>query len=110
MKPKTALVPSVLSVLFVASLHGLGAEPASKQFPEFTSWPKGSSPQEIGQRVAERFVASPHGNFGRTNPPAHITYPETCTWYGALTFAKVSGDTNLTARLIQRFDPLFTTE
>src|SRR5215510_5221395 len=76
----------------------------------FDSWPAGSSPKEIGKRVAEHYVLSPYGNFGRTNPPAHITYPETCTWYRALTFANVSSDTNLTARLIQRFDPLFTTE
>ena len=100
----------VLFVTAVLAANCFAAEPASKQCPEFSSWPKGSSPQEIGKRVAERFVASPHGKFGRTNPPTHITYPETCAWYGALTFAKVSGDTNLTARLIQRFDPLFTTE
>jgi rhamnogalacturonyl hydrolase YesR len=73
----------------------------------FDSWPAGSSPQEIGKRVAEHFVASPYGNFGRTNPPSHITYPETCTWYGALTFAKATDDTNLTAKLLHRFEPLF---
>jgi rhamnogalacturonyl hydrolase YesR len=104
---RTALTLLVVAVL---TANVFSAELTSKQWPEFSSWPKGSSPQEIGKRVAERFVASPHGNFGRTNSPTHITYPETCTWYGALTFAKVSGDTNLTARLIQRFDPLFTTE
>jgi rhamnogalacturonyl hydrolase YesR len=73
----------------------------------FDSWPSNSSPQEIGKRVADHFVAGPHGNFGRTNPPSHITYPETCTWYGALTFAKTISDSNLTARLVQRFEPLF---
>jgi unsaturated rhamnogalacturonyl hydrolase len=77
---------------------------------DFDSWPAGDSPQEIGKRVAEHFVASPHGNFGRTNPPAHITYPEVCTWYGALTFAKAAGDTNLAARLVQRFEPFFGSE
>jgi rhamnogalacturonyl hydrolase YesR len=73
-------------------------------------WPAGTSPQEIGKRVAARFVASPHPNFGRTNPPNSITYPETCAWYGALTFAKVTGDKDLTAKLIQRFEPLFGAE
>jgi unsaturated rhamnogalacturonyl hydrolase len=77
---------------------------------DFDLWPAGSSPQEIGRRVAEHFVVTPHGNFGRTNPPRSITYPETCTWYGALTFAKVSRDTNLTDRLIKRFEPLFGEE
>ena len=71
-------------------------------------WPKGSSPQEIGKRVAERFVSSPYQNYGRTNPPSYIAYPEVCTWYGALTFAQLSGDQDLTTRLIKRFEPLLT--
>jgi len=71
---------------------------------EFQNWPAGSSPQEIGKRVAERFVASKHL---RDNT---IIYPETCAWYGALTFAQLSGDKDLTRRLIARFDPLLTTD
>jgi hypothetical protein len=35
---------------------------------------------------------TPHTNFNRPTPPRTITYPETCTWYGALTFAKETGD------------------
>ncbi|HWX21679.1 MAG TPA: glycoside hydrolase family 88 protein [Candidatus Binatia bacterium] len=77
---------------------------------DLVHWPKDCAPQEIGKRVAERFIASPHGNFGRSAPPRSIIYPETCAWYGALTFAKVSGDKDLTARLIQRFEPLFGEE
>ena len=59
---------------------------------EFKNWPKGSSPNEIGKRVADRFIATPHTNFNRPTPPRTITYPETCTWYGALAFAKVTND------------------
>lgn len=77
---------------------------------EFKNWPAGTSPQEVGKRVAERFVASPHGNFGHPPSPTHIIYPEVCAWYGALTFAQLSGDKDLSARLIKRFDPLFDTE
>ena len=77
---------------------------------EFKKWPSGTSPPEIGKRVAERFVTGPHTNFGRATPPAQITYPESVAWYGALTFAQVSGDKELTSRLISRFDPLFTDE
>jgi unsaturated rhamnogalacturonyl hydrolase len=72
-----------------------------------SSWPEGSSPQEIGKRVAERFVVSPYGGFGASTPPTSIPYPETCTWYGALTFARLAGDTALRRELIQRFEPLF---
>ena len=71
------------------------------------SFPDGATPQQIGKRIAERFVSLPHSNFNRTTPPRVITYPETCTWYGALTFAKETNDKNLTAQLVQRFEPLF---
>src|ERR1051325_328424 len=94
--------------LFLATLASVTLY--SSYAGDFDSWPAGSSPLEIGKRVAEHFVVSPHGNFGRTNPPRSITYPETCTWYGALTFAKLSHDTNLTERLIKRFEPLFGEE
>lgn len=77
---------------------------------DFDNWPKGASPQEIGKLVAERFAATPHTNFGRPTPPGSITYPETCTWYGALTFARLSKDKELTRKLINRFEPLFSTE
>jgi len=77
---------------------------------EFEEWPRGSSPTEIGKRVAERFVATPHTNFGRPTLPKSITYPETCTWYGALTFAKLSKDAALTKKLVARFEPMFGPE
>src|SRR5579863_8809928 len=73
---------------------------------EFTKWPAGASPKEIGKRVAERFVSGPRTNFGGSGLPAHITYPESVAWYGALTFAQLSGDKDLTVRLVSRFDPL----
>ena len=74
---------------------------AQKQPKEFKKWPAGSSPREIGKRVAERLLAIPHSNFGRPGPPPFITYPEVATWYGALTFAQLSGDKELDARLIE---------
>ena len=77
---------------------------------EFNNWPPGTSPREVGKRVAERFAAGPHTNFSRPGPPPHITYPEAVTWYGALTFAQLSGDTELTKHLVARFDPLFGPE
>lgn len=85
--------------------------PASgAQQKELSKWPAGKSPKEIGKRVAERFVSGPHTNFNRPTAPAHITYPETVAWYGALTFARLSSDSDLTTRLIRRFDPLFAEE
>lgn len=73
---------------------------------DLVHWPKGCSPQEVGQKVAAHFVASPHPNFGRPGPPKVITYPETCAWYGALLFASESKNKQLAAQLEQRFQPL----
>ena len=37
---------------------------------EFRKWPKGCSPQEVGELVSQRFVAVPHPNFnGNPAPP-----------------------------------------
>jgi unsaturated rhamnogalacturonyl hydrolase len=73
-------------------------------------WPKGTSPEEIGNRVAERFIATPHTNFGKPTPPKNITYSEVCVWYGALTFAKESGNKKLAGQLKDRFDVLIKKE
>jgi rhamnogalacturonyl hydrolase YesR len=88
----------LLSLLTVISLRA--AEP----------WPPGKSPVEIGQRVAERFYLMPRASLNRYKPSGEITYPETCTWYGALTFAQLAGDTNLTQKLVARFEPLLGPE
>lgn len=74
---------------------------------EFTNWPAGTSPQEIGKRVAERYLSSDYINLHRNPPTPTIIYPEVCTWYGALTFAQLTHNSDLTSRLIKRFDPLF---
>ncbi len=71
------------------------------------NFPKDATPQVIGKRIADRFVSTPHSNFNRTTPPKVITYPESCTWYGALTFAKETKDNALKQQLIKRFEPLF---
>jgi rhamnogalacturonyl hydrolase YesR len=72
----------------------------------FKNWPPGRSPQEIGQRVADRFLLSPHGKYGGKEKP-HVPYFEVCTWYGALTFADETNNKSLQKKLIERFVPLF---
>ncbi|MGN7720554.1 glycoside hydrolase family 88/105 protein [Chitinophaga sp. 22620] len=94
-----------LTPMLAASLVMLSAG-ATAQSADLKNFPKGSTPEEIGKRVADHFVATPHTNFGRPFPPKVITYPETCTWYGALTFAKETKDEALKKHLIQRFEPL----
>lgn len=96
--------PVILGLLLACSSTSFS------QSANLTTWPKGASPQEVGKRVAARFVATPHTNFNRPTPPSVITYPETCAWYGALKFAKATGNDALKDDLIKRFEPMFTTE
>jgi rhamnogalacturonyl hydrolase YesR len=98
--------------LIVALAASAAAMPIRAQASNtvLSAWPKGMSPVEIGKRVAERFVRMPHGNADGVPPKGSIIYPEGCAWYGALTFAKLSGDTDLSHRLAARFEPLFSTE
>ncbi len=91
---------AVFLLFNIAWISTINAQSVLKDFP------KDASPQVIGKRIAERFVSMPHSNFNRSTPPKVITYPESCTWYGALTFAKESKDEALKRQLIQRFEPL----
>lgn len=77
---------------------------------DLVKWPQGKSPTEVGNAIAWRFIKTPHPNFGRPTPPKVITYPETCTWYGALAFAGESKNEDLKTALANRFEPLFSTE
>ena len=86
------LTPALVAGAFSASPL-LGADEAA--------WPTGSSPQEIGLRVAQHFVTTPHGDGVRPRPATAIIYPEVCTWYGALTFAQLTGNKDLTAQARQ---------
>lgn len=95
----TGLIFFLLPVLTIAQ--------SKTNIKEFKNWPNGSSPQEIGKRISDHYIKTPHTNFNRPVPPRVITYPETCTWYGALTFAKQTNDKQLLAQLAQRFEPLF---
>src|SRR5512143_810642 len=70
---------------------------------EFHDWPAGTSPREVGKRLAENFVRRPLGQ-------PFITYPEVCAWYGSLTLAQLIDDTDLRDWLVLRFDPLLTAE
>ncbi|MGB0063174.1 MAG: glycoside hydrolase family 88 protein [Terracidiphilus sp.] len=83
--------------LFLAA----GVSLAAQQDP-FSNWPPGRSPKEIGKALAEHFITSPH-QLG----PGTISYSEAGTWYGALTFANLTHDTDLRDKLIRRLEPLF---
>jgi rhamnogalacturonyl hydrolase YesR len=100
---KIVLMVSLLStsIEFFCCVQQL---PYTTSFYGFSTWPDGCSPQEIGKRVADRFVATSHAAISKSSI---ITYPETCTWYGALQFAEVTNDKILFQQLVNRFEPLF---
>ncbi|MGA2754941.1 MAG: glycoside hydrolase family 88 protein [Terracidiphilus sp.] len=84
----------------LALLFSAAAATVSAQKDSFSNWPPGRSPQEIGKALAEHFVTSPH------QYTATIHYSEVGAWYGALTFAELTHDTDLRDRLIRKFDPI----
>ena len=96
-----------LFLLATTIIYG-GCSSSKKATTSFGSeFPAGTSPQEIGKRIVLRYLSLPYQNFNRPTPPKYITYPETCTWYGALNFARLTNDAPLKQRLIERFQPLF---
>lgn len=96
----------VLVCLLVAAIAGAFA-PANPR--EFRNWPPGASPQEVGKRVAENFIVRPYrAQSDPTKAKAGIIYPEVCAWYGALTVARLTKDSDLQSRLIKKLDQLMT--
>lgn len=96
--------PLLLSAWLAAGFGGYGAAADA-----FSPWPPGDSPAEIGRRVAENFAARKF-DFQRNPKRQYVIYPEVCAWYGALTTARLLGDTNLGTGLIRKFDVLLTPE
>lgn len=87
----------------IAFLLPFGAANAQKIFKD---WPLGTDPAAIGSYVANHYVTSQFANFGASTPAESITYPEVCTWYGALQVAKATKSKDLIEKLVGRFDPL----
>lgn len=75
----------------------------------FSDWPEGTSPTLIGTRVTERFLTKLKSK-AATGKKDEVRYPEVVAWYGALNFAKASGQPELTKALIERADRLLKEE
>jgi unsaturated rhamnogalacturonyl hydrolase len=96
------------SLLFaLAVLSGPGAAFAQGKY--FGDWPSGTEPREVGRRVAERFVVTPHMEMN-THGPQALHYSHVATWVGTLQFAGVSKDKDLLGRLITRFEPFLASD
>lgn len=98
---KTALITTLL--VPVLSWLALAEAPVGEYFSD---WPAGASPAEVGKRVAENVI--PRKFRFETMPEKAsmgVIYPEVIAWYGALTVAKLTDDTDLSRRLIEKFEP-----
>jgi rhamnogalacturonyl hydrolase YesR len=104
---KTKSVTPICRLILIASLISPATLRADSHFSGF---PGSADPVKVGSLVTQRFIDSPHPNFGNPKPPGQITYPEVCTWYGALTFSKLAGRKDFTEALVARFEPLFAQE
>jgi rhamnogalacturonyl hydrolase YesR len=99
----------VLSVLLFAVVFSA----YSRKSYDLKNFPKGSQPKEIGIKVTERYLQTPHshwGNIDGKNKTTFITYPDVCAWLGALWFTKTIKNDSLYRKLVERFEPLFTTQ
>jgi unsaturated rhamnogalacturonyl hydrolase len=106
MKTPRALVRSI-SFLVAAGGLFLSRDLFAAQPDVFSNWPAGSSPAEIGKRVAENWAARPFQ--WQTEPQRRtVIYPEVCAWYGALTVAQLTSDKDLQKRLVAKYDVLLT--
>ncbi|WP_417015138.1 glycoside hydrolase family 88 protein, partial [Alistipes sp.] len=80
---------------------------------DLKNFPEGSRPEEIGVRLTERYLETPHSHWGDTHSKYKvtlITYPDVCAWLGALWFTAGTGNDSLYTKLVERFEPLFTTQ
>jgi rhamnogalacturonyl hydrolase YesR len=93
------LIHHSLAGLMIVGLAGVAT--AQKQF---TNWPAGTSPQEVGKKIAQNMIP----RWIPTRPAVH--YAEDSTWYAALEFARLTNDRALTDALVKRFDPWRTEE
>lgn len=93
----------ILFVLVCALAYGKSDKEVRDS--DLKHWPKGKSPQEIGIRIAEKFLEPPLPYYRES--AGKIPYKTVCTWLGGLWFAEAGKDINLFNRLENNFTPLF---
>lgn len=102
MHQENKVLALLLAVIFILSSANL----SFGQSKYFGNWSPGTSPKEVGKRVAENIIARKF-DFEINPKREYVIYPEICAWYGALTTATLSKDKDLSSRLIKRFDRFF---
>ena len=89
------------AVLILLSCQCIGAQKSALK-----NMPQGYTPEEVGRRMAYRFVTEKHNlHLGKW-----IGYPETFYWNGSIRYAHLTGDKSLMTLLQRRFEHLFNEE
>ncbi len=99
----------IAGILFL-SLAGFSVHAQSYDLKNF---PEGTQPKEIGTKLVERYLQTPHSHWGDINSQykvTFVTYPDVCAWLGSLWFATATKNDDLYNQLVERFEPLFTTQ
>ena len=100
----------IISAFILLSVAMTNAQPKSY---DLKHWPNGKSPEEIGKRIAVKFLNTSNSQYGITHPrtpPTQITYPDVCAWLGGMWFSEVTENKELFRRFENRFTPLFDAE
>jgi unsaturated rhamnogalacturonyl hydrolase len=72
----------------------------------FQNWPANACPNVVGEKVARNFLLRNY----QTNKAGYVVYPEACTAFGALRFARAAGDRDLLRQLVERYAFFLTPE
>lgn len=98
-------IARLTTLIFLLIGFGL-IESVTGQSEYFGNWPEGTSPKDVGKRLAENFAKR---NFEyESGKREFVIYPEACAWYGALNVAGDIHDRDLSTRLVQKFERFFT--
>lgn len=114
---KTIFLLTILFLFSVSDSYGYSLnnkeEKVYDENYDLKTFPEGCEPEFIGKKLTERYLKTPHshwGNINSTNKVTFVTYPDVCAWLGALWFTQSINDNNLYNKLVDRFEPLFTTD
>ena len=83
--------------LLLAVMANAAKKDALKDFPQ------GSTPQEVGRRLAYHFIDGKHATWSDTK---NLGYHEVCTWNGAIMWGRAMGDDVIIRKMKERFDDL----
>lgn len=97
-----------LALLLTGLLLVAATTPTMAQSAYFKNWPAGTSPEDVGKRVAKNYLQRQFEYEQGRRP--FVIYPEVCAGYGSLTVAALTKDKDLKSGLMQKFAPLWTAE